>query len=245
MTYRTQDQLVTDNRFAVIPHWVFCSGISSGAVHLYCILRKYADGRTNEAFPARATLARDLGKSSTRTVDKFIEELKSIGALEVIQRKRKGTEQNYTNIYKLKSDNPKVPKSPEVIEVDPVQSVAQGGAVDCAENYTHSTKPTSSSLRSPSISDRRSDSSLRSPSCKARGHELINQVRAIEAAQTEEDYETATTTFLEQFETEIGEDPGFHDYGWAERLTDLVNRHGLDYGTSKWLSQFTNASRRI
>ncbi|MGO2633627.1 MAG: helix-turn-helix domain-containing protein, partial [Galactobacter sp.] len=117
MTHRTPTQDITDNRFAVIPHWIVFSGISDGAFRLYAILRKYADSDTLEAFPARSTLARDLGKSAD-SVDRHAKELVGIGALKITRRKRKGTNQNYTNLYTLISANPNAPEVPDVLEVE-------------------------------------------------------------------------------------------------------------------------------
>ena len=50
----------TDNRFSQIPHWVTEAPISDGAYRLYGVLMKYAHYQTRDAYPSRATLARDV-----------------------------------------------------------------------------------------------------------------------------------------------------------------------------------------
>lgn len=120
-----------DNRFAVIPHWVIRSGISSGALHLYTVLTMYADNRTGEAFPARSTLAKDMGKSSRRTVDTYIKELKDAGALKVQTRRRASDGGNTSSLYTVITAKPHA------------QNSAMPRAEDSAQNYTHITTPTS------------------------------------------------------------------------------------------------------
>lgn len=143
-----------DNRFSIIPHWVIFSGISSGGIHLYAVLMKYADNETGQAFPSRQTLARDLSKT-LRTVDSYIKELTSIGALKVTQRKRRDSNENYSNLYTLITAKPNAEPVPDVLEVDPVQSVAGGGVASCAVTIPSLSIPTSvtSSLRDDQIKE--------------------------------------------------------------------------------------------
>lgn len=131
-------RLGADNRFSIIPHWVIFSGISSGAIHLYAVLAKYADNDTGQAFPARSRLASDLGKS-VDTIDRTAKELVQVGALRVTQRKRKGSKENYSNLYTLITANPNPTQVPDVIEV--AATVRPGSRVDAAENKTHSPTP--------------------------------------------------------------------------------------------------------
>ena len=131
----------SDNRFAIIPHWVIFSGITSGALHLYAVLTKYADNATGQAWPSRTTLAKDIGKS-IRTVDGYLKELVGIGAVVVQQRKKSGTEQNFTNLYTVITARPR--EVAATVRLDPVQHTAPPPATDCAENYTHLSTPSSS-----------------------------------------------------------------------------------------------------
>ena len=141
--------------FSIIPHWIIFSGVSSGAIHLYAVLAKYADYDTHEAFPSRTTLAKGIGKSAD-TVDRHIKELQKIGALNVTRRKLPGTQGNQTNIYELIYEQPvddeiaapvrpgsedeadlAAPMPPGV-----VAPVSQASRNDAAQNDTHLTKPT-------------------------------------------------------------------------------------------------------
>lgn len=139
----------TDNRFAQIPHWVTESEISDGAYRLYAHLLKYADKDTQEAYPARSRLAKDLRKSD-RSVDAYIKELKRIHALKVFNRKKRGTNQNYTNIYYVVTANPHAESelaaaAPNVdweIVEDVAKPVSPPSEAGFAENDTHLTIPT-------------------------------------------------------------------------------------------------------
>lgn len=138
----------TDNRFGQIPHWVTESEISDGAYRLYAHLLKYADKDSREAYPARSRLAKDLRKSD-RSVDTYIKELKRIGALKVFNRKKRGTNQNYTNIYYVITANPHAESelataTPEVdweIVEDVAKPVSPPSEAGFAENDTHLTTP--------------------------------------------------------------------------------------------------------
>ena len=140
----------TDNRFSQIPHWVTEAPISDGAYRLYGVLMKYAHYQTRDAYPSRATLARDVRKSD-RSVDGYIKELCAIGALKVFRRKRKGTKENYTNLYHVITANPHAddelsadaPEADWEIVQEVAKSASPGGEVSFAENDTHSTTPSS------------------------------------------------------------------------------------------------------
>lgn len=94
-----------DNHFSQIPHWVTEAHISDGAFRLYAVLFKYSDNTARTAYPSRATLANKLRKS-TKSVDNYVKELVAVGALKVHRRKRKGTKENYTNLYTVITVNP-------------------------------------------------------------------------------------------------------------------------------------------
>lgn len=240
MSNRTQEQFTSDNRFAVIPHWVIFSGVSSTAIHLYAVLRKYADGSSLEAFPARSTLAADMGKG-TKTVDRALKELDSIGAVTVTTRKRKGSNECYSNLYTLTASNPNAQTPPSEIEVEGVASnLTPGSVMDDAENYTHPSTPTTSSLRSPLNSVQ--GTSLRSPSLSKR-RTLHALAKDFATAATPDDREAASAAFAEQFENETGLDADFDLKGWSNTLKRDVRKHGLNYGVGKFLDTYTNTQK--
>lgn len=121
-----------DNYFAIIPHWVLFSGISSTAIQLYCVLRTYADNRTMESWPSRQKLADDLNVQSVRTVDAAIKELLGIGALKV--EKRFNGNQQTSNLYILMSQG-----GAENCTVG-VQKTAPRGSKKLHPNYNQLTK---------------------------------------------------------------------------------------------------------
>lgn len=212
--------------YAQVPRWVVRSGgaLSGNAVHLYSVLMTYADNGSKAAFPSRATLAGDMGRS-VNTVKRAMAELEAFGALKVTRRRSKTTGANISNFYVLVFADPRATREP-----GPGAPVSH--ELD-SPTYTHSPTPSSvdeaeSSLRSPSLSERRPD------------RHILELVRDIARAETDDDQEAAVALFLEEFEASIGEDIGFWDYGWWYRLDSLVKKHGLDYGTAKWLGIFTN-----
>lgn len=75
------DVYAEDGYYAVIPEWVLDSGVSSRAVHLYAVLRRYADQRSGLAHPSRKTLADRVGVKDEKTVDRALEELAEVGAV--------------------------------------------------------------------------------------------------------------------------------------------------------------------
>lgn len=124
--------ITSDNSFVILPHWVIFSGISAGALKLYAVLAKYANNETHQAFPSRAALARDVGKSRD-SIDRYMKELEALGALRVQRRKRAHSKENLVSLYTIVTTNPNA----EVAAL-----VRPGGGMDAAENYTHLTKPT-------------------------------------------------------------------------------------------------------
>ena len=110
----SQDKLIADNFFAIIPEWVLYADISPQAVRLYGVLRRYAD-RDGSCFPSRKRLASDLRMESTKPVDRALKELVSIGAITIEHRH---TEQGdlQSNLYTVLSmpmgGDEKLPTSP-------------------------------------------------------------------------------------------------------------------------------------
>ena len=113
MNHDSQNVVTVDNRFAMIPHWLILSDVSDGALRLYAALMKYADSTTRQAFPSRATIANDMHKS-VKSVDRYLRELESLGAVRVQRRKRVGSLENQSSVYTLVTTNPRVATSEEM-----------------------------------------------------------------------------------------------------------------------------------
>lgn len=98
-----KNNITSDVKFAIIPDWVLDAGISDRAVRVYCILARYADNESLQAFPSRGTLAERAGcnaKSVTRAVDELVD----IGA--VIKEHRKTGDAYQSNLYTLRRVGP-------------------------------------------------------------------------------------------------------------------------------------------
>lgn len=72
--------------YVIVPNWINESGISDRALRLWTILYSYADRETGSCWPHRATLAKRLRVSSSRTVDRYMKELVKIGCVEIEHR---------------------------------------------------------------------------------------------------------------------------------------------------------------
>jgi len=84
--------------FEMIPHWMLDHGFSSGAVHLWLVLRKHGD-ETRTSFPGRGRLSESLMVSKS-TITRLVNELRGDGAL--CYRQRKSSDGDYTsNEYHL------------------------------------------------------------------------------------------------------------------------------------------------
>lgn len=135
--------------YAQVPRWVLRSGkhLSVGARALYGVIMTYASNDARTAFPARETLAGDLGVS-VRTVVTYIKELESFGALKVERRRNKKTGNFYANRYTLIFTDPRAAEC------------TRRDAADCTTTTpTTPTTPTPSSLPVASSADD-ADSSL-------------------------------------------------------------------------------------
>jgi hypothetical protein len=89
------DQLEAEMRFSITPEWVLYETISDKAVRLYCVLARFADNNTHQAFPSRETLAAKM-HCSVKSIDRAAQELIEIGAVSKKQR------HNSSLIYTLK-----------------------------------------------------------------------------------------------------------------------------------------------
>jgi hypothetical protein len=90
-------------QFTQIPDWVRDADISDGAIRLYLILRGFI-GANTRGWPSRQTLAERMTTKSrtcsTRSVDRYMNELKGIRAITVQRR------WNQSSLYYVWSDPP-------------------------------------------------------------------------------------------------------------------------------------------
>jgi hypothetical protein len=84
-----EDQVTTDLRFSIVPHWIIKHDISDRALRLYSVLAGFADSETNQAFPGRTRLSKEL-RCSLKSVDRAVSELEAIGAIRKKQRVKDG-----------------------------------------------------------------------------------------------------------------------------------------------------------
>ena len=83
----------TDIRFSIIPEWVLYSDISDRALRVYAVLARYADNDTLQAFPGRSLIAERVG-CSVKSVDRALDELIGLGAIEKKHRVKDGVYQS-------------------------------------------------------------------------------------------------------------------------------------------------------
>lgn len=108
------DDVKADIKFSIIPEWVLDADISDRAVRVYAVLARYADNDTLTAFPSRATLAKRL-RCVTRSVDRALSELESIGAI-VKHSRHDEVKGNASNLYVLR----RIPTDPSDTTVAPL-----------------------------------------------------------------------------------------------------------------------------
>jgi hypothetical protein len=111
-----EDQVTTDLRFSIVPHWIIKHDISDRALRLYSVLAGFADSETNQAFPGRTRLSKEL-RCSLKSVDRAVLELESIGAIRKKQRVKDGHYQS--SLY-------------TVVRIDPASGVARPRVTDDA-----------------------------------------------------------------------------------------------------------------
>lgn len=85
--------------FATVPEWLLYAEVSDRAVRLYAILVRHAD-QNGQARPSRRRLAELMG-CSVDSIDRALGELKAVGALEVMHRRREDDGAQATNEYVL------------------------------------------------------------------------------------------------------------------------------------------------
>lgn len=210
--------------------------------HVLILLWTYSDAQMENAWPSVERLAKDA-RTTGRTVQRALGALREKGYVEIVKAGGWTEEGNRANTYRLTLPQHGVtPLSPQGC-----QERQGGGDADVALSDP-SSDPSSDppiavpvpetpvpSLRSPSPSGRRADQETRD--------RLLPLIREVARAEAWDDYDKAAEAFLDALEDEGIEDPGFWDYGWSEKLDGHIRRHGVDYGSAKWLGIYLNAAR--
>lgn len=96
---RNPSKPLARQRFVIVPEWILDADVSANAVRVWAVLRSYADNKTGECWPSRATVAKRCGQS-VDTVDRAVKELVRVRALSVRRRKGKNGEP-LTNLFRL------------------------------------------------------------------------------------------------------------------------------------------------
>ena len=257
MHHSNQSAVTVDNRFAMIPHWLILSNISDGALRLYAVLMKYAEGGTLQAFPSRARLAADMRKS-VKSVDRHLKELEALGAVRVQRRKKAGSHENRSSVYTLVTANPiPVSTEPPFPPQEVGTPVSPPRDTSVAQNYTHLTTPTFTSIAidlasmhsSPSpTGDAHSATHEQLGIAKLAAKQLITQV--VDIYDTEKQGGDASNLWEEltyEIESVTGLDVGdaISNKRWDDRLIEVIEGSldkGPRYGAGKWLSQLSNWS---
>ena len=142
--------------FAMIPTWIMRSTLSANAIRLYGVLATYADAETREAFPSRATIARDMQLSQARSVDPYVEELVAFGAL-TVQRRQRPDGSYRSSLYTLaqkepaRSAAPDTPSDAPSTEGGSAPQRTRGSAPHCTVTRTNRTRTTEVSRSTTSI----------------------------------------------------------------------------------------------
>jgi DNA-binding transcriptional MocR family regulator len=127
-TYQSEGNGVTaDEYFAIVPESVLFGEASDGAVRLYCVLYRHANNQ-GLSHPSRSRLAK-LMRCSVDTVDRRVEELRTLGLLNV--GTRFGDSGQRSNTYRLRLRGRKSAAPPLGTDAAP------GGRTDAAQNQSH------------------------------------------------------------------------------------------------------------
>lgn len=271
MTHDSADHITVDNRFAMIPHWLITSDISDGALRLYMVLTKYADGTTKQAFPSRGRLAKDMRKT-VKSVDRYLKELEALGAVRVLRRKRAGSKENMSSLYTLVTVRPPVDSvcdlqcephsepqcTPHTKSHNPQKvgtTLSPPSPTDVAENYTHLSIPTDTSYAIALGDDRLTpspngdDRSLHAQMgiTKEQAAHLIDE--ALKLYMKGELYdEDVWDYYIQHVEDLTGVYIGHSvaNNRWDERLWEIINANlvkGQRYGASIWLAMVYHYSK--
>lgn len=138
-----QETVTADATFAVIPTWVLDADISSNAVRLYGLLRRYADYSEGLAFPSRALLGKRM-RCSVDTVDRALRELEALPA--IVTTRRYGSDGAPTSsLYRLLSTPVNGPvDNPPGVAAD-LRPPSRKGAATVAARVRHKREPSNES----------------------------------------------------------------------------------------------------
>lgn len=108
--------------FVLVPHWVLLSGLSSGALHLYCVMAKHADWDTGQLYAGQKTLAIEMN-CSVRSVKSYFQELCGIRAVAVVRRRW-----NNSSLTVIALDVPLEPTEVEALTESESANISNSGA---------------------------------------------------------------------------------------------------------------------
>lgn len=113
-------------RFAVLPEWVFNSGVSKEALALYVLLGYYVNHETGECWPSKGTLAERMG-ASPQSIRRWTLELVAVDALQIAERIRPDGGAS-SNMYRLRYARPGAHAEvvPEFVVADPLLTRDKG-----------------------------------------------------------------------------------------------------------------------
>lgn len=94
-------EVTADFYFAIVPEWVLDLPISSNAIRVYCMLRRYADYQTGQCYPSRKLLAMRC-RVSVSTLDRALTELDENGAI-TIEHRKSSTGDYTSNLYTVRT----------------------------------------------------------------------------------------------------------------------------------------------
>lgn len=122
--YSMEPHEAADEYFTIVPNRLLKA--SGQAIKLYMILSSYLSPRSRIAWPARATLAAQLGLKKAATVDRYLDELERLGAIEIMARHRPDGGRSSSGYRILRNSADMVPGGQKK-HTPPIPKNGQGG----------------------------------------------------------------------------------------------------------------------
>lgn len=122
--YSMEPHEAADEYFTIVPNRLLKA--SGQAIKLYMILSSYLSPRSRIAWPARATLAHQLGLKKAATVDRYLDELEKLGAIEIMARHRPDGGRSSSGYRILRNSADMVPGGRKK-NTPPIPKKGQGG----------------------------------------------------------------------------------------------------------------------
>lgn len=119
----------TSEQFTMIPHWIFDSNLTAMERLAWIVIKTFAWGQRDSAFPSVATIANMMGVSSKRTVHSAIDGCIEKGFLS--KEVRFDNDRYQTNIYTLK--RPQIEGGSAKYALGVVQNMHGGSAYSAPE----------------------------------------------------------------------------------------------------------------